>query len=134
MAVGSKCNAEIPDDQDICPECESVVPAELGLIDLEQPQPPDILSETDGKDDAPAVESPPRETTQTNRTGSSGKRTALKSLPEGTTLNGRYSIIRKIGGGGMGAVYLASDKNLNGVERAVKEMVQSSIEEEQQTK
>ena len=39
-----------------------------------------------------------------------------------------------IGGGGMGAVYLANDKNLGGVLRAVKEMVQSYIEEEQQEK
>lgn len=58
----------------------------------------------------------------------------LKPLSEGTVLNGRYEIVRKIGGGGMGAVYLASDKNLGGVLRAVKEMVQSYIEEDQQEK
>ncbi|HLM59434.1 MAG TPA: serine/threonine-protein kinase, partial [Pyrinomonadaceae bacterium] len=58
----------------------------------------------------------------------------LKPLDEGTVLNGRYEIIRKIGGGGMGAVYLASDKNLGGVLRAVKEMVQSYIEDAQQEK
>lgn len=66
---------------------------------------------------------------------SGGKRVGkLKPLPEGTILNNRYEIIRKIGGGGMGAVYLASDNNLGGVLRAVKEMVQSHIEEEQQAK
>ncbi|MGI8883112.1 MAG: protein kinase domain-containing protein [Pyrinomonadaceae bacterium] len=62
------------------------------------------------------------------------KRAKLKPLDEGTILNGRYEIIRKIGGGGMGAVYLASDNNLGGVLRAVKEMVQSYIEDEQQEK
>jgi serine/threonine-protein kinase len=62
------------------------------------------------------------------------KSTKLKPLDEGTILNNRYEIVRKIGGGGMGAVYLASDKNLGGVLRAVKEMVQSYIEGEQQDK
>ncbi len=81
-----------------------------------------------------------RSYTTPNIGGSSGsdtdgkKRAKLKPLDEGTILNGRYEIIRKIGGGGMGAVYLASDNNLGGVLRAVKEMVQSYIEEEQQEK
>ncbi|MFN2412223.1 MAG: protein kinase [Pyrinomonadaceae bacterium] len=64
-----------------------------------------------------------------------GRRSAkLKPLAEGTVLNNRYEIVRKIGGGGMGAVYLASDNNLGGVLRAVKEMVQAHIEDEQQDK
>ena len=58
----------------------------------------------------------------------------LKPLDEGTILNARYEVVRKIGGGGMGAVYLASDKNLGGISRAVKEMVQSYIEDSQQEK
>ncbi len=64
-----------------------------------------------------------------------GKKSAkLKPLEAGACLNGRYEIVRKIGGGGMGAVYLATDKNLNGTLRAVKEMVQSYIEDAQQEK
>jgi serine/threonine protein kinase len=64
-----------------------------------------------------------------------GRKSAkLKPLLEGTVLNNRYEIVRKIGGGGMGAVYLASDNNLGGVLRAVKEMVQAHIEEDQQEK
>jgi serine/threonine protein kinase len=63
-----------------------------------------------------------------------GKTTGLRALVAGVILNNRYEIVRKIGGGGMGAVYLALDRNLGGVERAVKEMIQSSIEEEQQKK
>ncbi len=62
------------------------------------------------------------------------KSSKLKPLVEGSILNNRYEIVRKIGGGGMGAVYLASDNNLGGVLRAVKEMVQAHIEEEQQEK
>jgi eukaryotic-like serine/threonine-protein kinase len=69
-----------------------------------------------------------------NSVDTGGKKAKLKTLSEGTVLNGRYEIVRKIGGGGMGAVYLASDKNLGGILRAVKEMVQSYIEDSQQEK
>ncbi len=87
--------------------------------------------------DVPAESEQPKPQTASG-IGSSdtdGRRSSkLKPLSEGTVLNGRYEIVRKIGGGGMGAVYLASDNNLGGVLRAVKEMVQSHIEDDQQEK
>jgi serine/threonine protein kinase len=79
----------------------------------------------------------PKPMTEPNigKSDTDGRRSAkLKPLSEGTLLNGRYEIVRKIGGGGMGAVYLASDNNLGGVLRAVKEMVQAHIEDDQQEK
>ena len=86
------------------------------------------------KADTPAV--PIQQTAPNIGVGDTdGRKSAkLKPLSEGTILNNRYEIVRKIGGGGMGAVYLASDNNLGGVLRAVKEMVQAHIEEEQQDK
>lgn len=84
---------------------------------------------------APQKESRPYTSPNIGTGDTDGKGSAkLKPLDEGTVLNNRYEIVRKIGGGGMGAVYLASDKNLGGVLRAVKEMVQSYIEEVQQEK
>jgi len=61
-------------------------------------------------------------------------RARLQILTGGTVLNNRYEILKKIGGGGMGAVYLSNDRNLGGVQRAVKEMVQAHIEDAQQSK
>ena len=57
-----------------------------------------------------------------------------KPLDPGTMLYSRYEIVRRIGGGGMGAVYLAKDKNLGEQPRAVKEMIQQNIDESQHEK
>lgn len=72
----------------------------------------------------------------TARSGSTGGRqpTASKQLEAGTVLNGRYEIVRRIGGGGMGAVYLAKDRNLGDAPRAVKEMIESHIDSSQHDK
>jgi serine/threonine protein kinase len=66
--------------------------------------------------------------------GTGGKRPAVKQLESSTILNHRYEIVRRIGGGGMGAVYLAKDRNLGDAPRAVKEMVESHLDPTQHEK
>jgi serine/threonine protein kinase len=92
------------------------------LLSVELPQTPAIVESPRATDANRAQETP------------GSKSPKLKPLDEGTILNNRYKIVRRIGGGGMGAVYLAEDANLSGVQRAVKEMIQAYVDEEQQEK
>jgi len=57
-----------------------------------------------------------------------GHQPTIKQLDPGSVLNARYEIVRRIGGGGMGAVYLAKDRNLGDAPRAVKEMVEAHLD------
>ncbi|PYS41676.1 MAG: hypothetical protein DMF71_10855, partial [Acidobacteria bacterium] len=71
----------------------------------------------------------------TSRAGASEERRPKpKALVAGKVLNHRYEIVKRIGGGGMGAVYLAKDRNLGDASRAVKEMIESHIDESQHEK
>src|SRR5437867_2422271 len=62
------------------------------------------------------------------------KKSRPKALSTGKILNSRYEIVRRIGGGGMGAVYLAKDRNLGDAPRAIKEMIESHIDDAQHLK
>ena len=73
-----------------------------------------------------------RASAHTGRVG--GSRRAASQLEPGAVLYGRYEIVKRIGGGGMGAVYYAKDRNLGEQPRAVKEMVQTHLDESQQEK
>jgi tRNA A-37 threonylcarbamoyl transferase component Bud32 len=81
--------------------------------------------------DAPA----PSIATATARAGSTGgRKPVVQQLEAGAVLNSRYEIVRRIGGGGMGAVYLAKDRHLGDAPRAVKEMVESHLDNSQHEK
>ncbi len=73
-----------------------------------------------------------KHTTKKGDTG--GHQPTIKQLDPGSVLNARYEIVRRIGGGGMGAVYLAKDRNLGDAPRAVKEMVEAHLDPAQHEK
>ncbi len=154
MTQCHKCGIETVETEEPCPNCGAEpqvseadgarvddaatpgVPGQAAPVQYATPAIPEHDPEkkvitSDFEENASAE---PGGTTDVTSTETDGKRAGMRSLASGTLLNNRYEIVRKIGGGGMGAVYLALDRNLGGVERAVKEMVQSNIEEEQHNK
>jgi serine/threonine protein kinase, bacterial len=76
----------------------------------------------------------PAPATSQGRGTTGGHQPTSKQLASNTVLNGRYEIVRRIGGGGMGAVYLAKDRNLGDAPRAVKEMMESHLDPAQHEK
>ncbi len=61
-------------------------------------------------------------------TGSGNTPTGLQ-LAAGTLLADRYKVVKRIGGGGMGSVYRAEDRNLASRTVAVKEMIEMFADE-----
>jgi serine/threonine-protein kinase len=83
-------------------------------------------------DEVPADPPLIKHTVKKGNTG--GHQPTVKQLDPGSVLNSRYEIVRRIGGGGMGAVYLAKDRNLGDAPRAVKEMVEAHLDPAQHEK
>ncbi|MDQ2920069.1 MAG: protein kinase [Acidobacteriota bacterium] len=102
----------------------------------ESPEPNDSLESSEGglvsRDSlggSSTGELPPVQVKHTIKKGNTGgHQPAVKQLDPGSVLNARYEIVRRIGGGGMGAVYLAKDRNLGDAPRAVKEMVEAHLD------
>jgi tRNA A-37 threonylcarbamoyl transferase component Bud32 len=131
---GNLDDTETPEAQSLLdttesPDVEPLPQAKTGGDDLAQT----IAPEADR--DTGEMRRSGENATHTQRTGATGRRkSASKQLEAGHLLNGRYEIVRRIGGGGMGAVYLAKDQHLGDAPRAVKEMVESHIDESQHEK
>src|SRR5215471_19332530 len=62
------------------------------------------------------------------------KQAPIHQLEPGTLLLDRYSIVRRVGGGGMGSVYQARDKRLADRLCAVKEMIEMFADQSQRAK
>src|SRR5437870_4198164 len=163
MALCCKCSASIAPDENFCGTCgarqqRDDSPVVSGGIDLEATADNiEIPVESQGSliaepSDKVVVEATaPSSASQSSGTGEMAesaefssltsrgdeparKRSKPKSLAAGKVLNSRYEIVRRIGGGGMGAVYLAKDRNLGDAPRAVKEMIESHLDDTQHEK
>jgi serine/threonine-protein kinase len=144
-------SANIGDDGEVRPEWAETLepqPAEEIHITAEQPvseilettfvapeeSPTPISSDSLGGSFTDNVQTPSATSTPKREGTTGGHRPSVKQLAQNTVLNGRYEIVRRIGGGGMGAVYLAKDRNLGDAPRAVKEMVESHLDSSQHEK
>jgi Serine/threonine protein kinase len=114
------------------PEVNSAPPSEISSDSISPPPPP-ISSDSLGGSSTGDVRV--HATSATPKKGTTGgHQPGVKQLETARVLNGRYEIVRRIGGGGMGAVYLAKDRNLGDAPRAVKEMVESHLDPDQHEK
>jgi len=133
----------LDDETPVIPEHAAAAPAEAhepsGSLettvvapDADEPSAPLSSNSLGGSFTDNVAEAGKTSTPKAGTTG--GKRPSVKQLAANTVLNGRYEIVRRIGGGGMGAVYLAKDRNLGDAPRAVKEMVESHLDPTQHEK
>src|SRR5437016_12172219 len=151
MAVCFQCGAAINADENFCGVCGSPqerdeassstdAAAQLhhdtypeGMQkEIPKPERPTSMSSQRGTDE---LNEDSELASRTSRTGEApSRRGKPKALEAGTVLNHRYEVVRRIGGGGMGAVYLAKDRNLGDAPRAVKEMIESHLDDTQHEK
>ena len=154
MALCAECGAEMAPEENFCGKCGARQSQHLaGSPSASVKSAPDLdavagstFGNMPAESSSPGIEQPSGSTGQLSDDRSqtsaavegSDARPQRKSkstaLPPGKVLNNRYEVVRRIGGGGMGAVYLAKDRNLGDAPRAVKEMIQSHIDEAQHEK
>jgi len=137
MPACDNCGADVALDENFCGGCGARVKVDEPA--RESPAPASDLSKSFGVGNSTWQEAEPStgevEAGATSRAGDEKPHKGKpKALTTGKVLNHRYEIVRRIGGGGMGAVYLAKDRNLGDAPRAVKEMIESHIDETQHEK
>jgi serine/threonine-protein kinase len=137
MPACDNCGADIALDENFCGGCGARVKVDEPA--RESAAPASDLSKSFGVGNSTWQEAEPStgevEAGATSRAGDEKPHKGKpKALTTGKVLNHRYEIVRRIGGGGMGAVYLAKDRNLGDAPRAVKEMIESHIDETQHEK
>jgi serine/threonine protein kinase, bacterial len=144
MVECNVCGATVAPDEHFCGNCGTAQLAaapqpEEASVDHEQQE--SANPRTEGPADSGPVDLPPREPASITgdveiqhtsvvpeKKTTGGHQPTVQQLDAGIVLNGRYEIVRRIGGGGMGAVYLAKDRNLGDAPRAVKEMVEAHLD------
>src|SRR5436190_6985103 len=146
MSECPHCRAKISEDLPFCGQCGARVSGKIAAEAAaaaaqsdqtgESPKPVPVTRLADDSlralAEAPVAGAPAASDKPKRTTGE--RQPTIKQLDPGTVLNTRYEIVRRIGGGGMGAVYLAKDRNLGDAPRAVKEMVEAHIDESQHEK
>ena len=142
MSKCLECGTPTVPGEAFCSSCGTKNPVELqaagagsqgaaaAVAPSEAPPEPDASVPADSSSAASPVsgEEPPGEVKHTQKGTTGGRQPTVKQLDPASVLNGRYEIVRRIGGGGMGAVYLAKDRNLGDAPRAVKEMVEAHLD------
>jgi len=147
MPACTECGANVALDENFCGSCGAPVEANDAAVDG-APAGSGLSKDLDvgsstwspaGSEAEPVstgeIDDAPAGPGATSRVGpDSPRKKKPKTLEAGKILNSRYEVVRRIGGGGMGAVYLAKDRNLGDAPRAVKEMIESHIDEAQHEK
>jgi serine/threonine-protein kinase len=162
MVLCCKCGANVGPDENFCGVCgarqvrdDSVLTPDVVAVKSEQPDIPaqSEASQRSRSFDGERTLEPSHTAQAASAHGTGGlnesdnspsktsradevpaRRAKPKALASGKVLNNRYEIVRRIGGGGMGAVYLAKDRNLGEAPRAVKEMIESHLDDSQHEK
>lgn len=109
-----------------CPECGA--PSNIG-----DPYCGECGAPQDNPINPSVASAGPARTGVMSMTGSGNTPSGIQLAP-GTLLVDRYKIVKRIGGGGMGSVYLAEDLNLASRSVAVKEMIEMFADESARSK